>query len=392
MATNLINTNTQSASGNYQVLNNNDNFHQHHHQYHNQAGLFEDSLSCSLPGGAGGGSSLSSSSASYFYYNEQQPHLSINEPTDGYSDSATSATGGNRRTTTSTRTPTPNHQDDDGYVHHLDLDLQPEHHNNDHHNHIESQWHHNGSNHSKRSKSSVSQPIQVPARQMKRNLNRLKLSMMKEDPLMMGLMVDSSSSSSSNISNGGVRSNNSHSGSLASGFGGGHLERSSPIEPAIEGVIEGLLKEEYDDETTNGSEFTSFSAGNRRRRPRQTSQQRDELDELIVNDLDGHHHHQQYEEVDDPFRNGERNRPSIENIAAFDDDDAFLNQEFNANHHNRYPIDEFDCEHLTAGEDPMRLFASIQALAKSLHDDDELFGSLPPKRMLESPIRSIALY
>lgn len=80
-----------------------------------------------------------------------------------------------------------------------------------------------------------------------------------------------------------------------------------------------------------------------------------------------------------PVRKGDRNRPAIENLAAFDDDDAFLNQEFNANHHNHYPIDELDREHLTAEEDPMRLFASIQALAKSLHEDSELFGSLPPK-------------
>lgn len=73
-----------------------------------------------------------------------------------------------------------------------------------------------------------------------------------------------------------------------------------------------------------------------------------------------------------------------------DDDDAFLEQEFNANHHNHYPIDEFE-EHPRAEEDPMGLFASIQALARSLHEDAELFGSLPPKRLLESPIRSIAL-
>lgn len=95
--------------------------------------------------------------------------------------------------------------------------------------------------------------------------------------------------------------------------------------------------------------------------------------------------------VNSPVRKGDRNRPAIENIVAFDDDDAFLNQEFNANHHNHYPIDELDREHLTAGKDPMRFYESIQALAKSLHEDAELFGSLPPKRMLESPIRSITL-
>lgn len=74
-----------------------------------------------------------------------------------------------------------------------------------------------------------------------------------------------------------------------------------------------------------------------------------------------------------------------------EDDDAFLEQEYNENHHNHYPINEHDDEHLRAGEDPMRLFASIQALARSLHEDAELFGSLPPKRLVESPVRSIAL-
>lgn len=91
-----------------------------------------------------------------------------------------------------------------------------------------------------------------------------------------------------------------------------------------------------------------------------------------------------------PVRKGDRNRPAIENLPAFDDDDAFLDQEYNENHYNHYVLDGLDDEHLTAEEDPMRLFASIQALAKSLHEDAELFGSLPPKRLLESPIRSIA--
>lgn len=95
-------------------------------------------------------------------------------------------------------------------------------------------------------------------------------------------------------------------------------------------------------------------------------------------------------ECDDPVRKGDRNRPAIENIPAFDDD-AFLDQEYNTNHHNHYPLNDLDDEHLTAEDDPMKLFASIQALAKSLHEDAELFGSLPPKRTLESPIRSIAL-
>lgn len=70
-------------------------------------------------------------------------------------------------------------------------------------------------------------------------------------------------------------------------------------------------------------------------------------------------------------------------------DDDFLDQEYNENHHNHYPIDEFDEEPLRAEENPMKLFESIQALARSLHEDAELFGSLPPKRMLESPIRSL---
>lgn len=70
-------------------------------------------------------------------------------------------------------------------------------------------------------------------------------------------------------------------------------------------------------------------------------------------------------------------------------DDDFLEQEYNENHQNHYPIDEFDEEPLRAEENPMKLFESIQALARSLHEDAELFGSLPPKRMLESPIRSL---
>lgn len=77
--------------------------------------------------------------------------------------------------------------------------------------------------------------------------------------------------------------------------------------------------------------------------------------------------------------------------AGVDDFEEFLEQEYNENHHNHYPIDEYDDEHLRAEENPMKLFESIQALARSLHEDTELFGSLPPKRMLESPIRPLAL-
>lgn len=76
--------------------------------------------------------------------------------------------------------------------------------------------------------------------------------------------------------------------------------------------------------------------------------------------------------------------------AGVDDFEEFLEQEYNENHHNHYPIDEYDDEHLRAEENPMKLFESIQALARSLHEDTELFGSLPPKRMLESPIRPLA--
>lgn len=79
------------------------------------------------------------------------------------------------------------------------------------------------------------------------------------------------------------------------------------------------------------------------------------------------------------------NRTNIDDVL----DDDFLEQEYNENHHNHYPIDEFDEEPLRAEENPMKLFESIQALARSLHEDAELFGSLPPKRMLESPIRSL---
>lgn len=92
-----------------------------------------------------------------------------------------------------------------------------------------------------------------------------------------------------------------------------------------------------------------------------------------------------------PVRKGNRNRPAFESLPAFNDDDSFLDQEFNENHHNHYSVNDLDDENLSAEEDPMRLFASIQALARSLHEDSELFGSLPPKRLLESPIRSIAL-
>lgn len=94
--------------------------------------------------------------------------------------------------------------------------------------------------------------------------------------------------------------------------------------------------------------------------------------------------------VEMPAR-GERPIAIKSTSVAVDDVDEFLEQEYNENHHNHYPIDEFDDEHLRADENPMKLFASIQALAKSLHEDAELFGSLPPKRLLESPIRSLAL-
>lgn len=96
--------------------------------------------------------------------------------------------------------------------------------------------------------------------------------------------------------------------------------------------------------------------------------------------------------------NNNRNQAANASASAFNEvrnndeflDDDFLEQEYNENHHNHYPIDEFDEEHLRAQDNPMKLFESIQALARSLHEDTEIFGSLPPKRLLESPIRSLA--
>lgn len=80
----------------------------------------------------------------------------------------------------------------------------------------------------------------------------------------------------------------------------------------------------------------------------------------------------------------------IENSATGDVEN-FLDQEFNENHHNHYPSDEFDEMPPRAEDDPMRLFESMQALSRSLNKDTELFGSLPPKRLLASPLRSLAL-
>lgn len=88
-----------------------------------------------------------------------------------------------------------------------------------------------------------------------------------------------------------------------------------------------------------------------------------------------------------------RRRRSTENSSGsqtdpVDEVDEFLQQEYNENHHNHYPIDELDEDRPTS---PMKLFESIQALARSMHEDSQIFGSLPPKRMLESPIRSLAI-
>lgn len=79
------------------------------------------------------------------------------------------------------------------------------------------------------------------------------------------------------------------------------------------------------------------------------------------------------------------------NAVSYLSDHDFLEQEYNDNHHNHYSTDESDDEPLSAEDNPMKLFESIQALARSLHEDAELFGSLPPKRTLESPIRSLLL-
>lgn len=115
---------------------------------------------------------------------------------------------------------------------------------------------------------------------------------------------------------------------------------------------------------------------------------------LMTNELVSEHPQQQQESS--PNRTNGHLVTELKSRATFvfggDDDDAFLEQEFNENHHNHYPINDRDDERLRADEDPMRLFANIQALAKSLHEDAELFGSLPPKRLFESPVRSIALF
>lgn len=79
------------------------------------------------------------------------------------------------------------------------------------------------------------------------------------------------------------------------------------------------------------------------------------------------------------------------NKSSAEDVDDFLEQEYNENHNNHYSNDDIDEEPPRAEDDPMRLFESIQALARSLHKDTELFGSLPPKRLLSSPLRSLTM-
>lgn len=69
--------------------------------------------------------------------------------------------------------------------------------------------------------------------------------------------------------------------------------------------------------------------------------------------------------------------------ASADDFDDFLEQEYNDNHHKHYRL-EHDQDHLRADENPMKLFESIQALARSLHEDSELFGSLPKRYSYDS--------
>lgn len=83
-----------------------------------------------------------------------------------------------------------------------------------------------------------------------------------------------------------------------------------------------------------------------------------------------------------------------EHLNEHDDEDydEFFNQEYNESHQNRYLRDkDSDGEPPRAGDDPMKLFESIQALARSLHKNTNLVGSLPPKRLIASPVRSLAL-
>lgn len=92
-----------------------------------------------------------------------------------------------------------------------------------------------------------------------------------------------------------------------------------------------------------------------------------------------------------PSSSSTKRANTVANAVSYLSDHDFLEQEYNDNHHNHYSTDESDGEPLSAEDNPMKLFESIQALARSLHEDAELFGSLPPKRTLESPIRSLLL-
>lgn len=182
--------------------------------------------------------------------------------------------------------------------------------NNSNHYH----YHHHDYSHRSQSKRSVSAslPIQVPARQMKKDLNKLKL---------------------------GLKNNN--------------LQYNN---------VETITTTKITTPTTSTTSST-------------------ETDPIDVGDSKSSSYSNRAHQHD--------NQSAMS--VAFDDFDEFLDQEYNDNHHNHYPIDEYDEENLRAEENPMKLFESIQALARSLHEDTELFGSLPPKRMLESPIRSLAL-
>lgn len=250
---------------------------------------------------------------------EDEQQQRENEPTD--TRSYYGANNGKRRPRDA-----QNHQNHNHQRHHYKQ--HNSHHPANHHQHNNHQLSQQQQANSKRS-ISVSLPIQVPTRQMRKNLNILNLSLM-----------------------------------------GNQKQSSAPLDTLTaltnEGNSNKLIKHLKQPIIDNNNDF--------KRNPSNDEQK--DYDYDIYND--DFHEHSDLDDVDEEDDSDEF------------DDEEFLEQEYNDNHYKHYPISDSDDQHLRADENPMKLFESIQALARSLHEDTELFGSLPPKRMLESPIRTLA--
>lgn len=252
----------------------------------------------------------------------------------------------------------------------------------------------------------ASLPIQVPARQVNKNLTKLKLGLLGEDLDDSNVTAVASRRQYSDdqhrikLHHRNHHNHNHHHHISSSGSSSSTAGSSSPASKIHNHDEDDDLLE--DDELRPHNHFDDLDDLDIEERPHFIKpRDLDDLDEFDVNlvgstDREAARSYKQIEVDTNSFADDEdAGADDYDDDADTEEDDEdevdeFLQQEYNENHYNHYPIDEFDEDPPRAEDNPMKLFESIQALARSLHKDSEIFGSLPPKRLLESPLRSLA--